>query len=58
MRKVILLLMLIPFLSESQSHLTPLLTYGGLPEGESTQVLYNQAFVTGYSVRYETNCEL
>ncbi|MEP0986015.1 DNA/RNA non-specific endonuclease [Ekhidna sp.] len=37
------------FTCKAQEHLVPLFTYGGLPQGSDIQILYNQAFITGYS---------
>jgi endonuclease G len=33
----------------AQQHKIPLITYGGIPEGIEVQVLYQEAFITGYS---------
>ncbi|WP_436516919.1 DNA/RNA non-specific endonuclease [Ekhidna sp. To15] len=35
--------------SYGQKHLAPLFTYGGLPEVDDVQILYNKGFIVGYS---------
>ncbi len=51
MKKAVALtsIMLLSSVVLSQAHRAPLFTYGGLPEIDDVKILYNEAFVIGYS---------